>query len=434
MDVASFATVAERNVIGSILIDPNTLAIAREIVKPEDFYHEVNRAVFRTMCELEDANASVNQATIFAKLATDPHLADCGGILYLTACSSETITASNIENYASIVRNDAIRLRLSEFGDRIKSVASSSLDDADATVATLGDELLNLSQASAVTPWCDFKQAGARTLELLSHGDGDIVPTGFVDLDDKLSGFRPGSLTIIAARPAMGKTALGLNIMQNAAFHCSIPTAFFSLEMTTEELALRTISNLGSVQGSDLHKKSIDEATWSKVLDATQRFSNSPIYIDETPGIEIATLRDRARRMHRQYGIKLIIIDYLQLMTCNSRKVQSREQEVSTISRGLKGIAKELHIPIIALAQISRNSESRADKRPLLCDLRESGAIEQDADNVLFIHREDYYRPGGEQTHEAEIIIAKQRSGPTGVVKLYWDGRYTRFSNLETRF
>jgi replicative DNA helicase len=433
VNTQTFSDIAERSVIGSILIDPNTLAIAREIVKPQDFYVEANRAVFTSMCAIEDASQPVNVATIYAHLATNPSFNNKGGIGYLMDCEGLLPSAGLIAKHCGLVRADSIRRRLSQFSDRLKELTGQPIEDADATIAQLSDELLNLSSGTTTAPWIDFKtaiQSACKTLT--TDEENTVIESGFIDLDAKITGFRPGSLTIIAARPAMGKTAFGLNIMEHAAFNEGLPVAFFSLEMTAEELTFRTLSCHASVNGNALRQKTMTDAEWNRVLGAAEKLSNAHIYIDETPGIDIATLRDRAKRMRRQHGIRLIIIDYLQLVTSSDKKAQTREQEIATISRNLKDLAKTLHIPVIALAQIKRDADARADKRPVLSDLRESGSVEQDADRVMFIYRDDYYKPNAEQTHEAEIIIAKQRSGPTGIVKLHWAGEYTRFSNLES--
>ena len=289
-----------------------------------------------------------------------------------------------------------------------------------------------MSESTVLTPWIPLCTSIENVCsQMLDDSDVEVLKTGFIDLDAKLTGLKPGALTILAARPAMGKTALGLNIAANLSIDAGIPVAFFSLEMTSDELTNRLISSRAKVNGSAIRQKKLSETECDRYIDATNRLHNARIYIDETPSIDISTLSDRARRMHVQYGIKALFVDYLQLMTCSAKRVQNREQEIATISRGLKKIAKELHIPVVALAQLNRAVDSRVDKRPVLSDLRESGSIEQDADLVMFIHREDYYQPNSEPTHEAEIIIAKHRNGPTGIVKLNWQGEFTLFSNME---
>lgn len=425
------AAVAEKSLIGSVLIDDRTLALVREIVRADDFYSQMNRDIYAAMCALDDAGMPINLATLFSRLLPDPTFANNNGELYLTQCMQELPSAQNVETFAKIVRGESVRRKLVGFADKLKATAEGSIADIDETVARLGDELASLPTGGAAVPWITFSDAvhGA-CATLLSEEVVTVVESGFVDLDAKLTGFRPGALTIIAARPAMGKTAFGLNIMAHAAINDGLPVAFFSLEMTAEELIFRVLSARASVNGNAIRRKQMTQAEWDRLLGAAERYPKPRIYIDETAGIDISTLRDRARRMHRQYGIRLLIVDYLQLMRSTRGRYQNREQEVADISRGLKETAKELHIPVIALAQLNRALDTRADKRPVLSDLRESGSIEQDADNVLFIHREDYYKPNTEPTNEAEIIIAKQRNGPTGNIKLHWEGQYTRFENL----
>jgi replicative DNA helicase len=331
-----------------------------------------------------------------------------------------------------MVRAESIKRRLSLFGESLKDIKDVSYDDIDSEVSKLGDQLLSLASDSKVSPWSSMETAMQSSIEQLSNiSTSGVIPSGYIDLDLKITGFRPGALTVIAARPAMGKTAFGLNILVNAALYQDIPVAFFSLEMTKEELVNRIFSSVGSINGNAIRQQKMTDEEWNRLFEVVENYRKAKIFIDETPALDISVLKERARRLHRQYDIKMIIVDYMQLMRSTNKRAFNREQEVADISRGLKGIAKELNIPVIALSQLNRALDSRADKRPILSDLRESGSIEQDADNILFIHRDDYYNPNSEQTHEAEIIIAKQRSGPTGIVKLHWDGEFTRFSNLE---
>ena len=322
------------------------------------------------------------------------------------------------------------------FADNLKKVTGEPIDDVNELIAKLGEQLFELGYNTVNTPWKTMKTALSETCESLVNieSDSEVIHSGYVDLDAKITGFRPGALTIIAARPAMGKTAFGLNLLVNAALNSNCPVAFFSLEMTSEELVSRILSCVASINGNSIRQKHLTDDEWGRLLVAAEKYSKANVFIDETAAIDISTLRDRAKRLYKQFGIKMIIVDYLQLMKSDKKRIQNREQEVADISRTLKGIAKELHIPVISLAQLNRSLDSRADKRPVLSDLRESGSIEQDADNILFIHREDYYHPNDTPTNEAEIIIAKQRSGPTGIVKLRWEGQYTRFSTIENVF
>lgn len=426
------SSIAEQAIIGCVLIDNDTLAIAREIIKSEDFFSKCNQMIFSSMCASEDSGKQITAASVLVDLMNDPSFNDAGGISYLTNCSSQCPSAQSVTHYAKIVRDESIKRKVGLFGETLRNISQNRVEDIDAEISKLSDELLSLTSTSKITPWMDFKSAVQSACnELVNNEPSCVIPSGFIDLDAKITGFRPGALTIVAARPAMGKTAFGLNLMQYAAFKLNIPVAFFSLEMTADELVNRTLSCMSSINGNAIRQKRLNDDEWNRLLDSAAKYSEARIYIDETAAIDISILRERARRLHKQYGIRMIIVDYLQLMRSGSKRVQNREQEVADISRGLKEIAKELKIPVIALAQLNRAVDARTCKQPVLSDLRESGSIEQDADNILFIHREDYYKPNETPTNEAEIIIAKQRSGPTGIIKLHWEGEYTRFSNLE---
>lgn len=427
---SNYADIAERYVIGAILIDNSTLSIAREMVKSDDFFSQANRTIFDCMCSLEDASEPINLATIFSRIGNDQSFVDKGGIDYLMTCEGETPSSVSIEKHANLIKTEATRRKLSFFSDTIKSLAAKPIDNIEATVANLSDQLLELGNSTCCRPWVDFRSAIQHATQAIITDNDAVIKSGFIDLDSMITGFRPGALTVIAARPAMGKTALGVNIMTHAAFVEKIPVAFFSLEMTADELVYRVLSSEASIDGNAIRRKVLSDCEWQRLLDAAEKLSSAKVYIDETAGIDIGRLKERALRMHRQYGIKLIIVDYLQLVTFSGKRAQTREQEVAAVSRGLKEIAKTINVPVIALAQLKRDVESRADKRPLMSDLRESGAIEQDADNVVFIHREDHYKQTGEKNNEAELIISKQRGGPTGIVKLHWSGAFTRFSNL----
>lgn len=429
------STTAEMSVIGCVMIDDSTIHVVREILKPEDFYDKLNQRVYEEMLYLADSGQSINISTLMNRLIYDETFNKFNGINLLTESSGMIPSASFIEEYAYKVKKESTRRKLSLFADAVKDIISKPIEDIGSVISSLNDRLYELNECTLKVPWRDFNDVLSETCEkMIDKTTEDCVKSGYVDLDLMTNGFRPGTLTIIAARPAMGKTALGLNIMTNAAIKNQISTAFFSLEMTCEELMNRILSNLASVNGNSIKNKMLRDDEWGRILEVAEKYTGSPIHIDETPGIDISVLRDRVVRMHKQFGIKLLIVDYLQLMRSDKKRIQNREQEVADISRSLKGIAKELHIPVIALSQLNRAVNARAEKRPVLSDLRESGSIEQDADNIMFIHREDYYHPNDTPTNEAEIIIAKQRSGPTGTVKLRWTGEFTRFDTLENRF
>lgn len=432
---ASPSAISEQSVIGCILLDESTVHIAREMLKPDDFYFGINRKIYTEILHLSESGQEINLASVLGRLVFDDEFNKQGGVDILTNSTSIISSAAFIETYANRVKKESVRRKLSLFADGIKDITSKPIDDISAVISSLGDSLFDLNDYQTNAPWRTFGELVCSSCErIMDKSGGDFVKTGYVDLDRMIGGFKPGELAIIAARPAMGKTAFGLNIMTNALLKDNMPIAFFSLEMTGEELMNRVLSNLASVNGDLIKNQTLNDEEWNRVLSVAERYSRSKVYVDETPAIDISTLRDRSMRMHKQFGIKLIIVDYLQLMRSERRKAQSREQEVADVSRTLKSVAKELRIPIIALSQLNRNVDARAEKRPVMSDLRESGSIEQDADKVMFIHREDYYRPNAEQNHEAEIIIAKQRNGPTGIVKLRWTGEYTRFETLDNQF
>ena len=419
------SAIAEQNVIGCILLDNRTIDIVREIVKPEDFYAVYNQVIYRAMCHLEDTGQPINTATVYNQVANDLTFKNVGGIEYLTNCTSALPSANSISQFARIIRSDSIRRRLSAFSGVVKQVSESVSDDIDAEITKLSDELLSLAEHK-ITPWMSFSEVMREACDVLFNKTGaNFIPSGFIDLDALIAGFSPGTVSIIAARPGVGKTAFALNIMQNAVLKYGKKVAFFSLEMRKIELVFRIWGCMASVNGDAIRRQRLSDDEWNRLFDAAEKYKDSKIYIDDTAAIDISTLRERSKRMKRQYDIDMLIVDYLQLMHSEGRKFQSREQEVADISRRLKEISKDLDIPIIALAQINRECESRAEKRPVMSDLRESGSLEQDADNILFLYRENT------DSQETEVNVAKQRNGMTGTIKLHWKGEFYRFSNLE---
>jgi replicative DNA helicase len=421
----------EKKLIGCIVLDPRTFSIARESICADDFQTQVPKIIFEAMCDCDAAGEELNIATIYKRLFFNEIFEKNAGIQYLVDSSHECIGAVFIEQYCNSVKETSNRRKVLAIANSLTKIANEHVDDFSSVILSMAEELGSLSESSVKLPWLTAQESVSEAMENYMKPDDGVLPTGLLDLDAKMTGLRPGSLTIIAARPAMGKTAFGLNLMVTACLNKGVPVAFFSLEMTNDELVYRLQSIMASINGSAIRRKKLNDTEWSGFLSAAEKLSDAEYYIDPTPGLELQHFLDRARRMHTQYGIKLIIIDYLQLMCSERKKNASREQEVADISRSLKGIAKKLKVPVVALAQLNRAVDTRTDKRPVLSDLRESGSIEQDADNVLFIHREDYYHPNDPPTNEAEIIIAKQRGGETGIVKLRWTGEYTRFDNLE---
>lgn len=425
---------AEQDVIGCVLLDNSALDAIMGIVSQGDFYAEYNREIFGAMLSLSENGEPVNIATLLGKLSGAAYFNANGGVTILTRAMEGLPTAACAETHAMNVVKYASMRKLEAIGESIRENASGNYDFYE-YVSKVRGEIDSIS-AQRKSTWMGLGEAINRAMSSMEE-DASRVKSGFSDLDAKLSGFDGGTLTIIAARPAMGKTALALNIMAHAAFSEKVPAAFFSLEMTAEELARRVMSFSAGIPGQFLKDGKITAPEYRKILDfweSNGTKENTRIFIDETPAIDISMLRDRAKRMRLELGVGIIFVDYIQLARSERRKFQTREQEVADISKCLKALAKELHIPVIALSQLNRAVDARAEKRPVLSDLRESGSIEQDADNILFIHREDYYRPNAEQDNIAEIIIAKNRSGSTGVAKLRWDGKYTKFETLEDKF
>ena len=424
---------AEQDVIGAILLDPRVIGLARERLNPDDFFTEINRMVFQAMCDLDDSGDEISCATLCMKLFANDKFERLGGAQCLFKYTERLPSAACIERHADIVREDSKRRKLVSFAEGCKALADKPIEDIDTVISRLSDELMELSSDSISRPWVTMEEGVKEAMETILESDKKTrVLTGLVDLDAKLTNLKPGTLTIIAARPAMGKTALGVNIMCNAALRGGIPVGFFSLEMTANELIIRLICGESEVNGEAIRQQKMTDSEWSRVLSSAESLTKANIFINQTPAVDISLLKELAKRMQRTHGIRLLIVDYLQLITSSQRRIQSREQEVATISRGLKLIAKELSIPVIAMSQLNRGTDARADKKPILSDLRESGSIEQDADNVLFIHRDDYY--SHENTCTAEIIIAKQRNGATGSVNLHWNGEITKFGDLEREF
>lgn len=426
---------AEQSIIGAILLDPSVLDIAKEYISDSDFYAEYNREIFRAACELSNRGDAINLASMLGALINAPSFNHNGGVLILTRATETCPSASLIEQFAKSMKKYAAMRTLESLGDSAKLAASGQNGDVYAYISTLKNELEKIGDGRAESFYVPFDKAINDVIVSLRNSNDELtVTSGFVDLDKMIVGFKPGTLTIVAARPAMGKTAFGLNILVNSVFKQDVPTAFFSLEMTASELVKRIISCKELVNGNAMKTGKLSDGELTRVLDFGAKYSNSKVYIDETPALDIDTFQDRAKQLKKKMNVGLIIIDYLQYMRSIKKTINSREQEIADISRGLKAISKELQIPVISLAQLNRNLDARSDKRPVLSDLRESGGIEQDADTIMFLYRDDYYHPNETPNNVAEVIVAKQRSGPTGVIKLHWEGQYTRFDNLDKYF
>ncbi len=431
---------AEQSILGGLLLDNAAFDRVADMVRPSDFYRLDHRLIFEHISKLISANKPADAVTVYESLQNAAKSEEAGGLMYLNSLAQNTPSAANIRRYAEIVRDRSILRQLVTVGDEIATSALAPqgrdtkqiLDEAESKVFQIS-EGASKGQTGFVVIEPLLTQVVERIQELYERSNSsDVtgVPTGYIDLDGKTSGLQPGDLVIVAGRPSMGKTSFALNIGEHVAIDQGMPVAVFSMEMGADQLALRMLSSTGRLDQQRLRTGRLIDEDWPRLTAAIQKMHDAPIYIDETPALSSLDLRARARRLSRQCGqLGLIIIDYLQLMSGNGGG-ENRATEISEISRGLKGLAKELKVPVIALSQLNRSLEQRPDKRPVMSDLRESGAIEQDADVILFIYRDEVYNPDTNDKHIAEIIIGKQRNGPIGRVHLRFDGMFTRFENL----
>lgn len=436
---------AEQSVLGGLLLDNLAWDRAADLLTESDFYRHEHRQIFAAVSSLVSNSKPADVITVFEQLQSLGRAEDCGGLAYLNALAQSVPSAANIRRYAEIVRERAILRKLIAASDEIATHAfnpqgravSQILDEAEGKIFQIGEEGSRQKQGfqgidKLVVDLLD------RVNELHDNGAEDVtgVRTGFYDLDSQTAGLQKGDLIVLAARPSMGKTAFALNIAENVAVKEELPVLVFSMEMGASQLALRLVGSLGRIDQTHLRTGRLTDDEWGRLAEAVDRLKQARLFIDETPGLTAAELRARARRMARQYGqLGLIVIDYLQLMSGSASGDENRATELGEISRGLKALAKELQCPVIALSQLNRSVEQRTDKRPMMSDLRESGAIEQDADIIMFIYRDDYYNKmdGPTPSKEpgvSEIIVAKQRNGPVGTVKLTFLKPFTRFDNL----
>jgi replicative DNA helicase len=431
---------AEQSVLGGLLLENSAWDRIGDVVSEKDFYRQDHRQILRAIIKQISNNHPADAVTVSETLQSLGELEAVGGLSYIVALASNTPSAANIRRYAEIVRERAVMRRLAEVATGIADSAyapagrsaSQLLDEAEARVFEIA-ESGSRGQAGFAELKPLLKQVVERIDELY-HSDNDSgvtgVPTGFHDLDQKTSGFQPGDLIIVAGRPSMGKTAFSLNIGEHVALESGLPVAVFSMEMGGQQLVMRMIGSVGKLDQHRLRTGKLGEDDWQRLTYALGKLNDAPVFIDETPSLNVLELRARARRLQRQCGkLGMIIIDYIQLMSASSSG-ENRATEISEISRALKGLAKELQVPVVALSQLNRGLEQRPNKRPVMSDLRESGAIEQDADVILFIYRDEVYNPDTSDKGTAEIIISKQRNGPIGTVRLAWLGEYTRFESL----
>jgi replicative DNA helicase len=431
---------AEQSLLGGLLLDNSAWDRIADIVNETDFYRDDHRRIFRRIQQLIEQAKPADVVTVYEAIEKHNEVEQAGGLAYLGEIANNTPSAANIRRYAEIVHERAVLRRLVSVGDEIAASALNPagkdvkqlLDQAEAKVFEIAESGARTNQGFvSIDPL--LGQVVERIQELYEQENPSEVtgvPTGFTDLDRMTSGLQPGDMIVVAGRPSMGKTAFALNIVEHVGVEMGLPVAIFSLEMSGPQLAMRLLSSLGRLDAHRIRTGRLSDDDWDKMTVALGKLHNAPIHIDETGSINPTDLRARARRLARQYGGKLglIVVDYLQLMT-STRDSDNRTTEISEISRSIKALAKELKVPIIALSQLSRKVEERNDKRPLMSDLRESGAIEQDADIILMMYREEYYKPDTQDKGVAEVIIGKHRNGPTGVVKLTFLGEYTKFVN-----
>jgi replicative DNA helicase len=433
---------AEQSVIGGLLLENEALDKIADVLHAVDFYRHDHRLIYEHISKLINQNRPADIVTVAESLENSAELSSVGGIAYLGALAQNTPTAANIRRYAEIVRERSIMRKLVEVGSGIAESAYSPqgrdaqqlLDEAEAKIFQIAESGNRGSQGFVAMQ--TLLPAVADRIDYLyqreNQGSVTGIPTGFDDLDERTSGFQPGDLIIVAGRPSMGKTAFSLNIAENVALDTKKAVAVFSMEMGATQLATRMIGSVGRLDQHRMRNGNLEDEDWTRLTTALGKLNDAPIYIDEGAGLSSFDVRARARRLHRQTGgLGLIVVDYLQLMAGTSgRASENRATEISEISRSLKSLAKELDVPVVALSQLNRSVEQRPDKRPVMSDLRESGAIEQDADLILFIYRDEVYNPDSEDKGSAEIIIAKQRNGPIGRVRLTFLGQHTRFENF----
>ena len=426
----------EEAVLGALMIEKDAYSLVSEILRPESFYEHRHQLIYQAITALALRQQPVDILTVAEQLRSTGDLDEVGGPFYITQLSGKVASSAHIEYHARIIAQKFLARELISFTSNIQTKAFDETQDVDDLMQEAEGKLFEISQQNMKKDYTQINPVIQEAYEMLQKAaartDGlSGLESGFHALDKMTSGWQNSDLVIIAARPAMGKTAFVLSMAKNMAVNAKIPVALFSLEMANVQLVNRLIVNVCEIPGEKIKSGQLAPYEWGQLDYKIKELYDAPLYVDDTPSLSVFELRTKARRLVREHGVKIIIIDYLQLMTGSvGRSSESRQQEVSDISRQLKGLARELNVPVVSLSQLSRAVESRPDKRPMLSDLRESGAIEQDADVVMFIYRDEYYNKDSEFKKQAEIIIAKQRNGPVGTVNLAWLGEYTKFANL----
>ena len=427
---------AEQSVIGSMIMDREAIVVASEMISGDDFYNKSYGVLFDSMVELNDQGQPKNVVTLQNRLKEKDVPPEVASLEFIRDLITAVPTSANIKYYATIVSEKAVLRKLIRLTEEIANNCYSEKDGLEVILEDTEKRVFDLVQRRNTGDFVPIREVVMNAMDKIekaSHSNGNVtgIATGFIDLDYRTAGMQPSDLVLIAARPSMGKTAFVLNIAQYVAFHSGECVAIFSLEMSKEQLVNRLFAMESKVDSQHLRTGNLSDLEWEKLIESAGMIGQSKLIIDDTPGISIAEMRSKCRKFKLEMDLKMVIIDYLQLMSGSGRGNESRQQEISDISRSLKALARELQVPVIALSQLSRAVEQRPDHRPMLSDLRESGAIEQDADVVMFIYRDDYYNPDTEKKGIAEINIAKQRNGPIGTVDLVWLPEFTKFANLQ---
>ncbi|MBX7346573.1 replicative DNA helicase [Clostridium chauvoei] len=426
---------AEQSVIGSMIIDKSAIAKVLEKLKEDDFYRDGHKALYKAIRDMFAQDMAVDLVTLLEHLKSTDMLEKAGGVTYISELSASVPTTANLSSYIKIVEEKSLLRKLIKSSTEIIEESYNSQDKVDDVLDLAQKKVFDIAEKNGANDYESLStvlERGFLEIEKLFNNKGSItgVGSGIRDLDAKTSGFQKGDMVLIAARPSMGKTTFSLNIAENAALKEGKSVVIFSLEMSKEQLAYKLLCSEASVDMLKLRTGNLDDDDWERIARATGPLSKAKIIIDDTAGLSVMEMRSKCRKIKMEHGIDLILIDYLQLMSGSSGR-ESRQQEVSEISRSIKALAKEMECPVIALSQLSRAPEQRADHRPMLSDLRESGSIEQDADVVMFLYRDEYYNKETEEKNIGECIIAKQRNGPVGTVKMAWIGSHSKFANLE---
>ena len=424
---------SEQSILGSIILDKDAIITVAETINPSDFYKEAHKIIYESMLSLNSNNEPIDLITLIEELRKEGHLDNIGGISYLTSLSTIVPTTSNVKYYANIVKEKSVMRQLIKASNEIINLGYDASTDVQEILNKAEKSIFDISQEKSgdgIQPINAVLQDTFDMIEKLCTEKKEVtgITTGFKDLNKKINGLQRTDLILLAARPAMGKTAFSLNLVQNAALKGDASVAVFSLEMSKEQLVQRMLSAQSNVELSKIKTGTLGESDWPRIIDGMAVLSEAKIFIDDTPGIKISEIRSKCRRLKMEKGLDLILIDYLQLME-GEGKNENRQQEIAKISRSLKILAKELDCPVVALSQLSRSPELRKDHRPILSDLRESGSIEQDADIVMFLYRDEYYHDDSEKKNIGEVIVAKNRHGETGNVELVWFGQVQKFAD-----